>query len=176
VDREADKFFTTQEARKVLFDNCPVPVCLVSKDGYWLDFNDKALELFEYTRSEFQQLKYENVTAGTDIWPDKQEAQKVIDGESSGYFMHKTYISKTNRPFWALLIVQGIYTKEGDFEYFISYILPVKGWFSNVRVAAKALRQGKKFLIGCAVFIGLLIYKLGIITWEEFLKLLRVFV
>lgn len=173
MERFTDQIYTTSSYRKALFDKLPIPVTIVSKDGYWLDVNEKALEAFKYTRSELLALKFENVTAGTDVNSDWEEANKVIKGEIDGYFMHKTYLTKTNEPFWALLIVQGIYSDEGDFQHFVSIFLPIKGFWPNLRQLGKSLKHTKRIIATLLFLFFFIVYKIGLITWDEFSKILK---
>lgn len=173
MERFSDNIYASEQLRKALFDNLPVPVAIVSKEGEWIDFNDKVLEAFEYTRGELLKLRFDNVTAGKDVTPDWEEAKKVIAGEIPGYHMHKTYLTKRNEPFWALLIVQGVYSEQGDFEYFVSIFIPVKGFLANTKQVLRTLRHGKKAAGGMIFGVLFILYKVGLITWDELIGFFR---
>ena len=168
--------FTTDEYKKAFFDQLPIGVALVAEDGTWIDVNEKVLEYFEYTKGEMLEKKWEHVTAGSDIKADWEESRNVIQGKSDGFYMHKTYITKTLRPFWALIIVKGVHTEEGDFKHFISFILPVKSIYRNLFLTLRSIKHLKKGL-GSAVFLLCLgLYKLGFISFEELLKAFKSFI
>lgn len=108
----------------VLWDNAIGGIAIVDKDGTFLRANPAFCRIVEYSEPELQSMKFQDISAPSDVEADEDMAADVAAGKRKSYDMIKSYITKTNRLVWVHLRV--VPFKVGDqFHYFISQVFEV---------------------------------------------------
>lgn len=85
--------------------------------------NEQFCEILGITPAEVLESKFTDVTAKKDRELDLHNAQLVMKGLSPGYLMEKSYLFRDGREVRVLLMVVGIFTENGDFDFFVSRIV-----------------------------------------------------
>lgn len=154
----------TDQLTAVLWNKCVVGLAKVSKDGDWLDVNEKICEILEYTQAELLKKTFQDVTHPADVNDDVSMVNMVINGKIDHYVMSKRYITKTGKVIWIKLRVDPIKTPTGEVEYFLSQIDPARSVqampepetkLKEVRLGWKGfIEENWKWLIVTAVALG----------------------
>lgn len=77
-----------------VFQESPVGIAFISKDGYWIKVNEKVQQILGYTESELLHLTYKDVTLPADVKPDTDMMNKLALGKIKSYEMIKRFITK----------------------------------------------------------------------------------
>jgi PAS domain S-box-containing protein len=169
--------FSPAKVFQQAFDEAPIGIAVVSGEGQWLYVNEELCRIFGYAPSEIQKRTWRELTYDADIEPDQQEVDKCRKRNGSdGYSMEKRYRRKNaNEAFWASLVVSVVRNDDGEFENFISYVVPCARPAATVIGWAWALKNWKP--IGSAVGSALvfLCWAFGWITDEKFEALKKLF-
>lgn len=107
---------------RIIQDNAPIGMAIVSVDGKWLRVNNKLCEIFGYNREELEQLTYQELTHPDDRAITLNYTKRLLQGEISAYQLDKRYINKNGQTVWALLNVSLIHDVEGKYLYFIKQL------------------------------------------------------
>ncbi|MEL7063725.1 MAG: EAL domain-containing protein [Bacteroidota bacterium] len=108
---------------KILFDNSPNGVCLVSPEGTFLRVNNSLCEMLGYSEKELLSLNFQTITHPDDLPLDMASLSRVLDGEIDDYEMNKRYLHGAKRSWWwAWLSVNCIRDDDGNVIHFVSQI------------------------------------------------------
>lgn len=110
------------------FDSAPIGIAIVSGAGQWVYVNTELCEIFGYTPQEIKRRTWRELTVDADIDPDQEQVDlcKKRNG-LDGYSMEKRYTRKNpGEWFWSSLVVSVVRDDDGNFENFISYVIPCK--------------------------------------------------
>ena len=116
------KLKDSQQRFKSAFDNAPIGIALVDRDGSLLDVNDALCTLVGYTKDELRQLRFQTITYADDLELDLALLEEMLEGKRETYQLEKRYIHKNGNIIWALLSVSAVYDAAGHVDYFISQI------------------------------------------------------
>lgn len=114
--RKNEKLFRTS------FESATVGGAMVAKDGTFIEVNDKACEIWGYSRVELLQLKFTDITFKEDLVESIDLVKKLILGMTDSFIMQKRYIRKDGGIVWGLVSVSAIRNEIAEFEYFLIYI------------------------------------------------------
>ena len=167
--------FTSPEYEDALFQDSPIGIAYVSREGTWFKVNTKMEELFGFTPLEFGQLTWEHVTRYEDIAPDRDQVRRCLAGEIDGYTLEKVYRRKDGSTFWAWITVKVLRNPKGEFEHFVSYVIPVRRRFRDLRLASISLKQWKPIASAILFTIGVVGWAFGLIKWTDLVNLLKSF-
>ena len=113
---ESENLFRTS------FENATAGIVMVAKDGTFSMVNDRACELWGYTREELLQLHYNDITYEEDQVIGTISVNKMISGELNHAALEKRYIKKDGTVIWALVSISAIRDEMNNVKYFITYI------------------------------------------------------
>ncbi|MEO6753083.1 MAG: PAS domain S-box protein, partial [Chthoniobacteraceae bacterium] len=102
----AEKESPESEARfRAIFELAAVGVALVSKDGAWLDVNQRLCDIVGYTREELLGLTFQDITHPDDLDADLGHVRQMLAGHIRTYAMEKRYIRRGGGIVWIALTV-----------------------------------------------------------------------
>mgnify|MGYP002682669908 CR=1 FL=1 len=84
--------------------------------------NKALVDFLGYEAEELAELTVEEITHPDDIAEDREQADRLIDGQIERYELEKRYMRKSGEPVWALLAVSLVRDEDGNPLYFISQI------------------------------------------------------
>ena len=109
---------------RLLWNKCAIGTAILDSKGYFLEVNEKLCEMLEYTEVELIGKHFNDITVPSDQKADLEMARKVVAGEIDHYTMTKTYIKKSGYPIQIDLLVYAVTREDGDFELFLSQMVP----------------------------------------------------
>ena len=113
---ESEKLFRTS------FESATIGIVMYGKNGMFTKVNDRACEIWGYTREELLQLRFNDITYAEDQGIGTDFVNKMISGELDHASFEKRYIKKDGTVVWALISVSAIRDETNNFKYFINYI------------------------------------------------------
>jgi len=121
--KKIEQDFLDSEIRyKLLFDNSPIGVALVSTTGKWLEVNKKLVEFLGYRQKEFLSKNFQDITHPDDLKKDLQLVKKILSGDIDSYEIDKRYRHKKGYYLWAKLSVSLVRDKDNKALFFIKQI------------------------------------------------------
>lgn len=159
------------------FDSAPFGVAVVGAHNEWLYVNEALAESFGYALAEWPQKRtWWDFTCDQDRDGDQAAVNDCLQRNGSdGYSMEKRYIRKNpGEWFWAELTVDVVRDADGEFEYFISYIVPKDRPKLQAALFSWAIRHWKP--IGGAITFAVIVlgWAFGLISDEKFEALRRI--
>lgn len=124
---------------KSSFEDSSIGMALVGLDGNWLRVNDNLCTMLGYTKEEFLNQTFQQVTHKEDLKLDLKLLNETIRGTRDSYSIEKRYISKRGEIIYGLLNVSLIRNKKGEPLYFISQI-------NNISEQIRAMKELKDSL------------------------------
>lgn len=110
---------------RTVFENAAVGIAIVSPDGNWIRVNDSVCKMLGYSRSEMEELTFQDVTHPDDLDKDLSLVRQLIDDEIESYELEKRYIKKNGDVFWISLSVTKKLDVNGVLDYFVSVIVDI---------------------------------------------------
>ncbi|EPR68713.1 hypothetical protein ADICYQ_2099 [Cyclobacterium qasimii M12-11B] len=107
------------------FENAGIGMAIVSLEGKWLNVNEKICAILGYSKSEFNDLTFQDITHPKDLESDLTFLQDVIDGKRQTYQIQKRYIHKLGHEISAILAVSVVRDSKGKILYFISQLIDI---------------------------------------------------
>ena len=107
-----------------VFNSSPIGIALVSKEGTFLQINDKFSSIVGYENTELLKLSFQDITYKDDLEKDLELVSKVVNKEIDTYSIEKRYITKDSTIVWVKLTVTASYedSLKNNFSYFIATI------------------------------------------------------
>lgn len=117
--RASEKTFATY------FNLSGTGMAVVSPDGKWMAVNDALCKMLGYTRQEFYQLSFQDITYPEDLDRDLDLMQKVLHNQSDNYSIEKRYITKSGMVTWMLLTTSVVRDDAMQPSFFISQLVDI---------------------------------------------------
>ena len=129
AERAAEKARQKQaraEARyRRAMDGAAIGMCLIDRDGGFVEVNAALCELFGYSADALVQKTWQELTAPEYLAADLQNVEDVLAGRIDSYRMRKQYIHAAGHRIWGDLSVSCIRDENGQVENFVSQIADV---------------------------------------------------
>jgi len=109
-------------AYKKAFDDSPIGMAFVSREGRWLKVNQSLVNMLGYSQDEFMEKIFQDITHPEDLDADLGLVEKMLLKEISHYQMEKRYFAKDGEVVWAILSVTLIWKDEQTPHFFVSQI------------------------------------------------------
>lgn len=111
---------------KQAFDSAPIGIAIVGRDSEWQYVNEELCSILGLAPLEFKNRTWRDFTVNEDIDADQAQVNECLKRNgSNGYCMEKRYHRKAPGEWlWASLVVSVVRDSDGNFERFISYIVP----------------------------------------------------
>jgi PAS domain S-box-containing protein len=114
------------EARfRSYFETSLAGIAITTPDTAWIDVNKTLSEMLGYSKEELLKTKWTDITHPDDLNIDLKEFERVIKGESEGYFLDKRFICKDKTIIWTSLAVRCVRNIDGSVKYLISLIIDI---------------------------------------------------
>jgi PAS domain S-box-containing protein len=123
--RITEKLNISIDAFQRNFENAGIGMAIVSQEGKWLKVNDEICKILGYTKDEFRNLTFQDITHPDDLATDLGYLREIIKGIRQTYQLEKRYIHKSGHEIAALLVVSVVKDLEGDILYFISQVIDI---------------------------------------------------
>jgi PAS domain S-box-containing protein len=113
---------TGNDLFRLAFENSPIGMALVGKNGAWLDVNESVCRITGYLREELLSKTFQEITHPDDLEKDLNLLYMMLAGEIEHYEMEKRYFHKQGHVVWTLLTVALVRDKGKKPKFFISQI------------------------------------------------------
>jgi len=100
------------------FEQTAVGMAHVAEDGRWLRVNQKLCDLVGFSKSEMQQLKFQDLMNPTDLATDLAQKTKIATGEVDHYVMEERYVGRDGTMVPVRLNVDAVRDSEGNLRYY----------------------------------------------------------
>ncbi|MEO1102001.1 MAG: PAS domain S-box protein [Pseudomonadota bacterium] len=121
---------------RTTFESANVGIAHIGADGSWLRVNDAICASLGYTRAEFLEMTFQDITHPDDLEADLDLLDELVAGNIRTYSMDKRYIDKSGHVVWANLTVAAQRRPDGGISHFISIIIDI-----SERKAAEQMRE-----------------------------------
>lgn len=98
-------FYESAETFRAIFDNTAVGIMLLDIQGFVLEVNTAAQQLFGYTSVELAQFTIGDLTYPEDIESELASLQEILAGQRNCHQFEKRYIRKTGEVIWGRLTI-----------------------------------------------------------------------
>lgn len=162
---------------KQAFDSSPIGVAIVGADGNWIYVNDELCHIFGMAPLSFKSKTWRDFTAIPDIDDDQAQVDECLKKNGpDGYSMEKRYNhTAPGEWFWASLVVSVVRDDEGNFEQFISYVVPCSRPGAAIISFAWSAKNWKKVGASVSGFILGIGWILGWINSEKLAAIKKIF-
>jgi PAS domain S-box-containing protein len=106
------------------WESSVVGVAIVAEDGTFLRANPALCRFLQYTESELEKRRFQDITHPDDVGDDVEMARDVADSRVEGYDMAKRYLTKRGAVVWANVRVVALVDGAGGFMAFLSQVSP----------------------------------------------------
>lgn len=123
------------------FENANIGVCLVEPDGDFILVNNRMVEIFGYSKKEFEGMNVDDVSHPEDISVSKKIQRRVKSGEIEHTSFQKRYIHKNGSMFWGKVSNSIIKDQYGKPQYFVTHFLDIT---ESENALEKSRERGKE--------------------------------
>lgn len=114
--------FLEHELFSQAFQYAPIGMALVSAEGKWLHVNSLLCQILGYSKAEFAQLTFQDITYPEDVDMCLEVRNGFLQDKIDSYQMEKRYIHKNGFAVWALLAVSVVRDEQRRPLFFIAQI------------------------------------------------------
>ncbi|MEX2642782.1 MAG: PAS domain S-box protein [Acetobacterales bacterium] len=114
--RESERRF------RATFEQTPVGIAHVGRNGRFLRLNDKLCEITGYGRAELEKLTFQDITVPADLEADLSLARALWAGEIPDYRLEKRYVRKDGSVVWIALTASLVRDESGLPEYGVAVV------------------------------------------------------
>ncbi len=111
----------SQELFRICFDDVPVGISIMEKDGTFLHVNDELQTVFGYSEDEFTQMKMEDLLHEEDKEDVMNELEELISGERREFEAEKRCLTKSGEVITATSKFTTVQANEGP-DYIVCTI------------------------------------------------------
>ncbi|MCG8324818.1 MAG: PAS domain S-box protein, partial [Thiotrichales bacterium] len=124
TQREAAKIalHDSEKRFRSYFELGLIGMAIMSPDKKWIEFNDTLHELFGYTRDEFSDLTWVELTHPDDLEKSVAPFNQVLNGEIDRYKIEKRYIHKNKSIIHAVISASAIRDPNGAVDYLVALV------------------------------------------------------
>ncbi len=150
VRRAAESVRESEERYRETFELAAVGMAHVDLHGKFLRVNDRLCEIAGYTREEFLNLDFIQLTHPDDLARDMEQLRALNAGKIQRYSLEKRYFHKSGRVVWIYLTVAAARNEQGETQHYISAIEDI----SARKESEELLRIGQERLEAALVASG----------------------
>jgi diguanylate cyclase (GGDEF)-like protein/PAS domain S-box-containing protein len=119
---------------RLIHDNAPIGMAIVSLDGKWLNVNNKLCDIVGYSKEELENLTIQEITYQDDLEIDLDNKAKLLSGKIQSYQIEKRYINKAHQLIWIVTNVSIVRGKGDKPLYYISQIQDINDRKQNENI------------------------------------------
>lgn len=112
----------SEERYRLTFEEAPVGIAHVARNGQWLRVNRKLCEVLGYSVHELLGLRVQDVIYPADIEPDREQADRVATGEINQYVTEERCVRKDGLAIWVKASVSPVFDAKLKLKYFVRVI------------------------------------------------------
>lgn len=101
----------SEQKFKKAFHNSAVGMAIVALEGKWIDVNPALCEMLGYSKAEFSDFTFIDITHPEDLAEDLNYVSRILSGEIETYTIEKRYFRKDGDVVWILLTVSVMVTE-----------------------------------------------------------------
>lgn len=99
-----------------------IGMATISHEKNWLEFNQSLCDMFGYTREEFAELTWAELTYPEDLDDELMQFNQVLAGKINGYSLEKRFIRRDGEILFTEFSTRTIRKADGSVDYFIALI------------------------------------------------------
>jgi PAS domain S-box-containing protein len=123
VRKQAEEEISQNEEQfRAMFENSAVGMAQLSPDGRYLRVNQRLCEMLGYSREEFENLSFPDVTHGDDLPAGLAEVGRVCARKIDRFSLEKRYLHKDGGVVWGHLSVGVVPDASGGIAYYAAII------------------------------------------------------
>lgn len=130
----------SEELFRTVFEHAAVGIAQVAPNGRFQQVNTKLCEITGYTKEEFRELNFADITHPDDLYLDETQIARVLSGEINGFEIEKRYHHKEGYPIWIKLYSRVLRDENGSAKYAIASITDI----TQEKVTLKKLEQSEQ--------------------------------
>lgn len=112
----------SEERFRRYFELGLIGMAISSPDKRWIEVNDRACEIFGYSREELLQMDWPQNTHPDDLPANEALFDRVMSGEIDGYSVDKRFVRKDGMVILTTISVKCIRGQHRSVEYFLTMI------------------------------------------------------
>jgi len=120
-----DELLQSEERFKGAFNHSSLGMALVNYEDKWIEVNDRMCEILGYTREEFKNLTYIDITYEEDLAADLAYEKQMQNGVISSFNMEKRYIHKNKSLKWVHLSVSAVKNSLGEIQHYVAQVIDI---------------------------------------------------
>ena len=120
-----DELLQSEERFKGAFNHSSLGMALVNYEDKWIEVNDRMCEILGYTREEFKNLTYIDITFKEDLAADLAYEKQMQNGEISSFNLEKRYIHKNKSLVWVHLSVSAVKNSLGEIQHYVAQVIDI---------------------------------------------------
>jgi PAS domain S-box-containing protein len=138
---EAQRALADSEARfRVTFENAPVGIAHVARDGRWLRVNRALCFILGYPAAELTRKSFQDITHPDDLAASVARVQQMRDRKTDRYDADKRYLRKDGTIVWVRLTVSCVRKSDGSIDYLVTVVEDI----SARKLAEEELRKSEE--------------------------------
>jgi diguanylate cyclase (GGDEF)-like protein/PAS domain S-box-containing protein len=158
--RAEAELWASRARLRAIFDNAAVGVCLIDRDGYFIEFNECWVTFFGYSLEELPHLTHLDITPPDERGASQERFERLVGGAVSNYRLEKQYQRKDSSRFWGDTSVTTIYNARGEIEGISVVVADI----TARRISQEALQQANGKLIRWVNELEQRTYEMGLLN------------
>jgi len=138
--RVTEKLRESEERFRLMIDEAPIGMALVSLDGRFTRVNRELCEIVGYSAEELTKLTFEDITHEDDLAADVALANKLQRGEIPRYQLEKRYLRKDGTTVDVMLSASILRDRHGAPVHYVAQMLDI----TERKRAEEALRTSER--------------------------------
>ncbi|WP_245602602.1 PAS domain S-box protein [Gloeothece verrucosa] len=130
----------SEERFRSIFKQAAVGIVQISLSGQLILFNDKFLDIVQYSATELQKKTVQSISHSDDFEQEYILMQTMLKGERDDFALEKRYLCQDGSFIWVHLSVSLVRTSEGQAMYFIGIVEDI----NERKKAIEDLRQSEE--------------------------------
>ncbi|MEO5896674.1 MAG: ATP-binding protein [Vicinamibacterales bacterium] len=120
--RTKDALRESEERLRGMFNQAAVGIAVAALDGHFVEVNRKFSEILGYSREEFRQITFQQITHRDDLAPTQASVKQLLEGEIPEYTTEKRYIRKDGSFIWSHTTVTLLSDAAGRPQQFLGVV------------------------------------------------------
>ncbi|MYL85326.1 diguanylate cyclase [Desulfovibrio aerotolerans] len=104
------------------FNYAPIGMALVSPEGRFLKVNPSLCDMFGYSASELESMRFWDLTHAEDLDASHSHFQALLDNRVTSYRLEKRYVVKDGTPIWGRVSVSAAPDSDGGPLHLVAQI------------------------------------------------------
>jgi PAS domain S-box-containing protein len=107
---------------EVAFNYVTISISLAALEGNYLKVNTALCNMLGYSKEEFENLSFQELTHPDDLPLDLYNYDKIVNGKLNTFSLEKRYVHKLGHPVWTFVSVTLVRDEKGNPKYSIAEI------------------------------------------------------